>query len=62
MASNYESAVSGGSDSDLDFSSAPEDMPSSVTRPEHDGLPQVCSLGISLLAAVTPNLGTRQAH
>ncbi len=41
MASNFERNVSGGSDSDLDFSSAPEDLPSNVPPPEHDGLPQV---------------------
>ncbi len=40
--------ASGGSDSDLDFSSAPEDLPSNVPLPEHDGLPQV---RLSLLSA-----------
>ena len=41
MATSLENNVSGGSDSDLDFSSAPEDIPSTVIPPEHDGLPQV---------------------
>ncbi|XP_064399914.1 phosducin-like protein [Halichondria panicea] len=38
--------ASGGSDSDLDFSSAPEDLPSNVPLPEHDGLPQTGPKGV----------------
>lgn len=43
MATNVENS---GSDSDLDFSSAPEDIPSTVIPPEHDGLPQTGPKGV----------------
>ena len=50
MASNVLD-VSGGSDSDQAYSSAPEDIPSNVLPPDYDGLPQVLELDCTVVAS-----------